>query len=113
LAQLKDTLYDGLRAIKNTIDDKAVIPGAGAFEIAANKILQEYKNGIKGKKRLGIQAFAEALLVVPKTLGESTHSYSFILNFIQLYILINVLIFFTFFCCKYLKLAFFNDRNLK
>ena len=36
IAQTKDAIRDGLRAIKNTIDDKAVIPGAGAFEIAAH-----------------------------------------------------------------------------
>ncbi len=36
IAQTKDAIRDGLRAIKNTIDDKCVVPGAGAFEIAAH-----------------------------------------------------------------------------
>ena len=35
IAQTKDAIRDGLRAIKNTIEDKCVIPGAGAFEVAA------------------------------------------------------------------------------
>lgn len=70
LVQLKDAVYDGLRAIKNAIDDGAVIPGAGAFEVAANQALLQYKNEVKGKQRLGVQAFAEALLVIPKTLGK-------------------------------------------
>ena len=35
IAQTKDAIRDGLRSIKNTIDDKAVVPGAGSFEIAA------------------------------------------------------------------------------
>lgn len=35
IAQTKDAIHDGLRAVKNTLEDKAVIPGAGAFEIAA------------------------------------------------------------------------------
>jgi hypothetical protein len=26
----------------------------------------EYKNSVKGKAKLGVQAFAEALLVIPK-----------------------------------------------
>lgn len=69
LEQLKDAVRDGLRAIKNAIDDRAVIPGAGAFEVAASKALQQYKEKVKGKQRLGVQAYAEALLVVPKTLG--------------------------------------------
>jgi len=35
IAQLKDGIRDGLRAVKNAIEDECVIPGAGAFEIAA------------------------------------------------------------------------------
>ena len=35
IAQTKDAIRDGLRAVTNTIFDKAVIPGGGAFEIAA------------------------------------------------------------------------------
>lgn len=35
IAQIKDAVRDGLRAVKNTIDDGAVVPGAGAFELAA------------------------------------------------------------------------------
>lgn len=35
IAIIKDAVRDGLRAVKNTIEDKSVIPGAGAFEIAA------------------------------------------------------------------------------
>jgi len=33
IAQLKDAVRDGLRAVKNTIDDECVIPGGGAFEV--------------------------------------------------------------------------------
>lgn len=44
----------------------AVVPGAGAFEIFAWQELQKYKDEIKGKSRLGIQAYAEALLIIPK-----------------------------------------------
>lgn len=35
IAQIKDAIRDGLRSVKNAIEDKCVIPGAGAFEIAA------------------------------------------------------------------------------
>ncbi|KAF7386325.1 hypothetical protein HZH68_013457 [Vespula germanica] len=69
LEQLKDAVRDGLRAIKNAIDDQAIIPGAGAFEVAACQALQQYKEKVKGKQRLGVQAYAEALLIIPKTLA--------------------------------------------
>lgn len=69
LIQVKDAIRDGLRAINNAIEDKCVIPGAGAFEIKANQELLQYKDTVKGKARLGIQAYAEALLIIPKTLA--------------------------------------------
>ncbi|XP_046385683.1 T-complex protein 1 subunit zeta [Ischnura elegans] len=72
LVQLKDAIRDGLRAIKNAIEDGYVVPGAGAFEMAAYLALQKYKDEVKGKARLGIQAYAEALLVIPKTLASNS-----------------------------------------
>ncbi|KAK6636370.1 T-complex protein 1 subunit zeta [Polyplax serrata] len=72
LTQIKDAVRDGTRAIKNAIDDKALIPGAGAFEIAVNNKLLAFKDTVKGKTRLGIQAFAEALLIIPKTLAVNS-----------------------------------------
>lgn len=48
-----------------------VVPGAGAFEIAAHKALVSYKEQVKGRARLGVQAFADALLVIPKVLAQN------------------------------------------
>lgn len=42
IAQTKDAIRDGLRAVSNTLNDKAVIPGAGAFEVAAYSHLIEW-----------------------------------------------------------------------
>ena len=62
-----------MRAIKNTIDDKAVIPGAGAFEISAHHHLVNYaKEHVSGKVKLGVTCFADALLVIPRTLAENS-----------------------------------------
>jgi len=72
LTQIKDAVRDGLRAINNAIEDKALVPGAGAFEVTAYKELMSYKDGIKGKARLGIAAYAEALLVIPKVLAVNS-----------------------------------------
>lgn len=72
LVQLKDAVRDGLRAIKNTIDDHAVIPGAGAFEVAVSRALHQFKDEVKGKQRLGVQAYADAMLIIPKTLAVNS-----------------------------------------
>ncbi|CAB3366589.1 Hypothetical predicted protein [Cloeon dipterum] len=71
LVQMKDAIRDGLRAIKNTIDDGCVVPGAGAFEIVANKELMALKQTVSGKAKLGVQAYAEALLIIPKVLAQN------------------------------------------
>lgn len=69
IQQVKDAVRDGLRAIHNAIDDECLIPGAGAFETRANNQLTVYKDTVKGKVRLGIQAYAAALLVIPNNLA--------------------------------------------
>lgn len=70
--QLKDAVRDGLRAVTNTINDKAVVPGAGAFEVAVSVELKKEVKNIKGKARLGAEAFADAILIIPRTLAENS-----------------------------------------
>jgi T-complex protein 1 subunit zeta len=72
IAQVKDAIRDGLRAVKLTIEDRALVPGAGAFELAAHQHIMEFKNTVSGRVKLGIQAFADALLVIPKTLAQNS-----------------------------------------
>ncbi|GMF62397.1 unnamed protein product [[Candida] boidinii] len=69
--QTKDAVRDGLRAVANVIKDKSIVPGAGAFFLSANKHLLENKKIFKGRNKPGIQAFAEALLIIPKTLATN------------------------------------------
>ncbi|KAA8498648.1 T-complex protein 1 subunit zeta 2 [Porphyridium purpureum] len=73
IMQLKDAVRDGLRAVKLTIEDNCVLPGGGCFEVAASRHLRALADGgnIPGKTKLGIYAFADALLIIPKTLAEN------------------------------------------
>jgi len=72
ITQIQDSIRDGLRAVKNTIEDGALVPGAGSFEVAASMMLQKYKAEVKGRTKLGVQAFADALLIIPKTLATNS-----------------------------------------
>eukprot|EP00397_Hematodinium_sp_SG-2012_P022759 GEMP01023600.1.p1 GENE.GEMP01023600.1~~GEMP01023600.1.p1 ORF type:complete len:534 (+),score=128.09 GEMP01023600.1:33-1634(+) len=72
IIQIKDAIRDGLRSVKNAIEDNALVPGAGSFEIAASCYLEEFKKNVQGKPRLGVEIFAKALLVIPKTLIENS-----------------------------------------
>ena len=73
IAQIKDAIRDGLRAVKNVFDDESAIPGAGAFEIACSEELKQFAKSkeVEGKKYYGVNAFAEALLVIPKAVCEN------------------------------------------
>ena len=73
IQQIQDALRDGLRAVKNAIEDQSLVPGAGAFQIACSAHLSgDFKmKEVKGKAKMGVQAFADALLVIPKTLAAN------------------------------------------
>jgi len=72
IAQIKDAVRDGLRAVKNTLDDKCVIPGAGAFEVAASVALAKYAEQAPIEQTMGIEAFTQSLLVIPKALAANS-----------------------------------------
>ncbi|KAL6450290.1 CCT6 T-complex protein 1 subunit zeta [Candida maltosa Xu316] len=75
LQQTKDAIRDGLRAVANVIKDESILPGAGAFWLSCNNYLlndvENKKTLLKGKNKPGIRSFAEALLIIPKTLAAN------------------------------------------
>ncbi|KNB41298.1 hypothetical protein JH06_5651 [Blastocystis sp. subtype 4] len=72
VSQLKDAARDGIRAVKNALEDRKLVPGAGAFELATYSHLMQFAETVEGKAKLGVRAFADALLVIPKTLAENS-----------------------------------------
>ena len=74
ILQIKDAIRDGLRSVYNMIIDKSVVPGAGAFQIAcaAHLSSEGFRKQVKGKSKYGVSAFADALLVIPKTLAANS-----------------------------------------
>ena len=40
------------------------------LQVAAYDALMKYESEVKGRARYGVRAFADALLVIPKTLGK-------------------------------------------
>merc|ERR1719419_2095859 len=71
LTQVKDAVRDGLRAVKNALEDGCVVPGAGAYEVACHVVLKRFLETVKGKARLGIQAYADGMMIIPKTLATN------------------------------------------
>ncbi|APA13460.1 conserved hypothetical protein [Sclerotinia sclerotiorum 1980 UF-70] len=73
ITQITDAVRDGLRSVYNMIVDKSVVPGGGAFQVACAAHLnsESFRKTVKGKAKWGVQAFADALLVIPKTLAAN------------------------------------------
>jgi T-complex protein 1 subunit zeta len=74
ITQITDAVRDGLRSVYNTIVDQCVVPGAGSFQIAAAAHLssETFRRTVKGKAKWGVAAFADALLIIPKTLAANS-----------------------------------------
>lgn len=72
MTQINDALRDGLRSVKNALEDNSLVPGAGAFEVAcAQHLSGTVKKSAKGRVKMGVQSYADALLVIPKTLAQN------------------------------------------
>ncbi|KAH6562044.1 hypothetical protein BASA60_011255 [Batrachochytrium salamandrivorans] len=71
IGQVNDAVRDGLRAVKNAIEDEHLVPGAGAFQIGLHAHLMKFKESVKGRSKMGVQTFAEAMLIIPKVLAQN------------------------------------------
>ncbi|SDQ37490.1 thermosome [Natronobacterium texcoconense] len=70
--ELERAIGDALDVAATALESGEVVPGAGATEIAiADKVRQEAA-GIEGRKQLAVDAFADAIDVVPRTLAANT-----------------------------------------
>ena len=69
--EIERAVEDAIGVVASTVEDGKVVAGGGAPEIAIAKGLKEYADTISGREQLAINAFAEALEVVPKTLAEN------------------------------------------
>ncbi|XP_055490357.1 T-complex protein 1 subunit zeta-like [Leucoraja erinacea] len=70
--QLREAVRCGMLAVKNTFEDGCAMPGAGAVEIRiGNWLANHAQPKVKGAARLGFRAFADAILVIPKTLAQN------------------------------------------
>jgi chaperonin GroEL (HSP60 family) len=64
-------LHDALSVVKAAIEKPYVLPGGGASEIELAKRLKAYARSIGGREQLAIEIYANALEIIPKTLGEN------------------------------------------
>jgi len=69
LDEMDRALHDSLCVIKRMLESSTLVCGGGAVEAALSVHLEEYATSLHTREQLAIQQFAEALLVIPKTLA--------------------------------------------
>ncbi len=71
LDEAERAVIDALGTLAATIEDQKIVVGGGSIETELSLRLESYARTISGREQLAIQAFSNALQVVPKTLAES------------------------------------------
>jgi thermosome len=70
--ELERALHDGLDVVTAALDSGGVVPGGGASEIAIAAHIRDQAASIEGRRQLAVEAFADAVDVLPRTLAENT-----------------------------------------
>lgn len=69
LDEMERSLHDSLCIIQRTLESGKVVPGGGAVEAALSIYLENFATTLSSREQLAIAQFADALLVIPKTLA--------------------------------------------
>jgi T-complex protein 1 subunit alpha len=69
LDEMERSLHDSLCVVKRTLESNSVVPGGGAVESALSIYLENFATSLGSREQLAIAEFANALLVIPKTLA--------------------------------------------
>ncbi|MEM7821550.1 MAG: thermosome subunit beta [Candidatus Aenigmatarchaeota archaeon] len=65
------SIEDAVGAVSSAIEVGKIVPGAGAPEIEVSRRLKKFAEKFSGREQLAIQAFADALEIVPRSLAEN------------------------------------------
>ncbi|MCL4391349.1 TCP-1/cpn60 chaperonin family protein [Candidatus Parvarchaeota archaeon] len=70
--EIQRAIEDSLGDLKSVIEDAgSIVAGGGSAELEVSKNLRDFAKGLEGREQLAVNAFADALEVVPKTLSEN------------------------------------------
>ena len=64
-------LNDALHVISDINELPQMVPGGGSIEMELSKTVRKYARKVGGREQLAIEAFGDALEVVPRTLAEN------------------------------------------
>ncbi|KAF8819587.1 putative T-complex protein 1 subunit alpha [Cardiosporidium cionae] len=67
--EVERSVHDALCGVSRSLEFNAICPGGGAVETALSLYLEDFARTLGSREQLAVAAFAEALLVIPKTLA--------------------------------------------
>ncbi|MCE4624779.1 MAG: TCP-1/cpn60 chaperonin family protein [Desulfurococcales archaeon] len=71
LDEAERNVNDALHALRNILREPKIVGGGGAVEMELAEKLRDYARTVGGKEQMAIEAYAEALEVIPTVLAES------------------------------------------
>lgn len=71
LDEMQRSIHDSLSVVKRTLESGNAVPGGGSVETALNIFLENFATTVGSREQLAIAEFANALLVIPKTLANN------------------------------------------
>ncbi|AHG02597.1 thermosome subunit [Halobacterium sp. DL1] len=69
--EVERAIEDALGVVRVTLEDGQVLPGGGAPETELAMQLRDFADSVGGREQLAVEAFADALEVIPRTLAEN------------------------------------------
>ncbi|WP_425293267.1 thermosome subunit alpha [Halobacterium rubrum] len=69
--EVERAIEDSLGVVRVTLEDGKVMPGGGAPETELAMELRDFADSVGGREQLAVEAFADALEVIPRTLAEN------------------------------------------
>ncbi len=69
--ELERGIGDALEVVAQTVSDGRVLAGGGAVEVEVARRVREYADSVSGREQLAVEAFADALELVPRVLAEN------------------------------------------
>jgi chaperonin GroEL (HSP60 family) len=64
-------MVDSLSVVSDVIENNKIVAGGGAVEIEIAKELRKYATKVGGREQLAVEAFADAVEVIPRALAEN------------------------------------------
>jgi thermosome len=65
------TMHDALSVVADVTEENKAVTGGGAIEAEIAKELRSYAAKVGGREQLAIEAFSEAVEIIPRTLAEN------------------------------------------